>query len=116
EDNAGRVYELCGSEEWSLIDIVRWQRDQLELRRLVVGLPDSLARLQGLIFDFVPGKPFSSDNYKSLKLDSVCESNGFKKLGIRPWGLAERATRMLKPTDKQSRYRQFRRQARRERG
>lgn len=115
DDRAGQIYELCGSEEWALIDIVRWLRDELELRRIVIGLPDVLGRLQGLAFDFVPGKPFSSDNYKSLQLDSVCQNNGFKALGIRPWGLAECATSWLKPVDKQARYQQFRRQARRER-
>ncbi len=116
EQTAGKTFELCGTEVWSLIELVRWLRDQLELKRVVVGLPDFLGRLQGMAFDFVPGKPFSSDNYKSLKLDSVCQSNGFESLGIRPWGLAERAPRWLKPVDKQSRYQQFRRRARRERG
>lgn len=114
-DTAGRTYELCGSEEWTLIEIVRWLRDQLELRRAVVGLPDALGRLQGMVFDFVPGKPFSSDNFKSLKLDSLCREDGFEALGIRPWGMAERATSWLRPVDKQTRYQQFRRRARRER-
>lgn len=115
DESAGKTYELCGSEEWTLIEIVRWLRDQLELRRLVVGLPDFLGRLQGLAFDFVPGKPFSSDNFKSLKLDSLCQNDGFEALGIRPWGMAERATGWLRPVDKQARYQQFRRQATRER-
>jgi len=115
EDTAGKTYELCGAEEWALIDLVRWLRDQLGLRRAVLGLPDALGRLQGLVFDFVPGKPFSSDNFKSLKLDSLCKSNGFEALGIRPWGLSERARGWLQPVDKQARYQQFRRRARRER-
>lgn len=115
DDTGGQTYELCGAEEWTLIDLVRWLRDQLELKRAVVGLPDILGRLQGMVFDFVPGKPFSSDNFKSLKLDSVCRSNGFEALGIRPWGLAERATGWLKPVGKQARYQQSRRRARRER-
>jgi len=115
EGTAGQTYELCGSEQWKLIELVRWLRDQLDLRRAVVGLPDPLGRLQGMVFDFVPGKPFSSDNYKSLLLDSLCQDNGFEALGIRPWGLSERATAWLRPIDKQARYQQFRRRARRER-
>lgn len=111
----GRTYELCGSEVWALGDLVRWLRDQLELKRAVIGLPDVLGRLQGLVFDFVPGKPFSSDNFKSLKVDSVCQKDGFAALGIKPWGLAERAPAWLRPVDKQARYQQFRRRARRER-
>jgi NADH dehydrogenase len=114
-DTIGQTYELCGSEVWSLIDLVRWLRDCLGLRRAVVGLPDALGRAQGMAFDFVPGKPFSSDNYKSLKLDSVCQTNGFEALGIKPWGLAERATGWLEAEGRQARYQRFRRMARRER-
>jgi NADH dehydrogenase len=36
------------------------------------------------VFDFVPGKPFSTDNYRSLTVDSVCKVNGLARLGIRP--------------------------------
>jgi len=111
----GQVYELCGPEVWELAALVRWLRDRLSLRRLVVGLPDLLGRLQGLAFDFVPGKPFSSDNYKSLKLDSLCQSSGFEALGIQPWGLSERAPSWLGGAGKQARYQRYRRQARRER-
>ena len=34
--------------------------------------------------DWVPGKPFSSDNYRSLQIDSLCSQNGLEKLGIMP--------------------------------
>lgn len=113
-ESFGKVHELCGSEQWALIDLVRWLRDQLGLRRAVIGLPDLLGRLQGAAFDFVPGRPFSSDNYKSLKLDSVCMRNAFGELGIRPWGMSELAPTWLTATDKQSRYQRYRSQARRE--
>ncbi len=92
---AGETYELCGSEVWSLKELVAWLRDQLGLKRLVVGLPDPIGRLQGLTFNLVPGKPFSSDNFKSLLLDSVCVDNGFLRLGIEPWGMGELAPTWL---------------------
>ncbi len=91
----GETYELCGSEVWSLKELVQWLRDQLGLRRLVVGLPDPIGRAQGMAFNLVPGKPFSSDNFKSLLLDSVCTDNGFERLGIEPWGMAELAPTWL---------------------
>ena len=34
--------------------------------------------------DFLPGKPFSTDNYLSLQLDSVCTRNGCAELGTIP--------------------------------
>lgn len=110
----GETFELCGSEVWALIDLVRWLRDQLELTRAVVGLPDILGRLQALVFDLVPGKPFSSDNFASLKVDNVCREDGFGRLGIKPWGLSEMAPTWLGHDTKQGRYQRFRRRARRD--
>ena len=55
-----------------------------DLRRGIVGLPDWLARLQAAVMDFVPGKPFSTDNYRSLQTPNTSEENGLVELGIRP--------------------------------
>lgn len=108
-----RTYELAGAEVWSLKELVLWLRDQLELRRTVIGLPDALGWLQGLIFNFVPGKPFSSDNFKSLRLDSVCTDNGLIELGIDPWGVSQLAPTWLNSAGRQQRYQTYRRRARR---
>jgi NADH dehydrogenase len=80
----GETYELCGPEVLTLRDIVAMVRGQLRLARAIVGIPDFAARLQAAVFDFVPGKPFSTDNYRSLTVDSVCKVNGLARLGIRP--------------------------------
>ncbi|MDW8478688.1 MAG: complex I NDUFA9 subunit family protein [Xanthomonadales bacterium] len=78
----GATYELGGPEVLTLAEIVRYTARELGLRRLVVPLPDWAGRLQGLLFDFVPGKPFSSDNFRSLLLDSVVSEDGLERLGI----------------------------------
>ena len=112
EDRAshGQTYELCGSEILTLRQVVEWVARRRRMRRLVIGLPDALGRLQGRVFDFVPGKPFSSDNFKSLLLDSVCSSNGFEALDIEPWPMREKAAEWLggNAYDRQSRYQRFR--------
>jgi NADH dehydrogenase len=84
EATAGECYELCGPERMTLREIVCRVRDRLGLARAVIGLPDVAARLQAALCDFVPGKPFSTDNYRSLLVDSVCKVNGLARLGIRP--------------------------------
>ena len=84
EATAGETYELCGPERFTLREIVVRVRDRLGLARAVVGIPDFAARLQAAVCDFVPGKPFSSDNYRSLLVDSVCQVNGLARLGIKP--------------------------------
>lgn len=80
----GHIYELYGPDVCTLAQIVRSIRATAQLRRLVLPLPDALGWLQARIFDFVPGRPFSSDNFKSLKLDSVGTHDGLAELGISP--------------------------------
>jgi len=112
-ESHGQTYELCGSETWRLREIVEWVARRLGIRRWIIGLPDSLGRLQGQVFDFVPGKPFSSDNFKSLLLDSTCAEDGFARLAIQPWGMSEKAPEWLgpEPPGRQGRYRHFRERA-----
>jgi NADH dehydrogenase len=80
----GRIYELYGPDAYPLVRIVRMIRDAAHLRRVVLPLPDPLGWLQARVCDFLPGKPFSSDNFKSLKLDSVGTRDGLAELGIAP--------------------------------
>jgi NADH dehydrogenase len=80
----GQSYELCGPETWSLGDIVRYTANKIGRRRLVIGLPDALGWLQAALLQWLPGKPLSLDNFRSLGVDSVCSDGGFKRLAIAP--------------------------------
>lgn len=105
----GQVYELYGPEVFTLGELVRLTARQLGLKRLVLPLPDALGRLQGLLFDFVPGKPFSSDNFRSLKLDSVGAIDGLHQLGIPPTRIGQQLPAILgSPAGKQPRYDRYR--------
>lgn len=85
----GEVYELYGPDVFTLADIVRLTARQQGITRFVLPLPDVLGRLQALACDFIPGKPFSSDNYRSLLLDSVGGIDGLHRLGIVPVRVSE---------------------------
>jgi len=84
----GASYDLCGPDVHTLAQLVQLTGDAIGVRARILPLPDAIARLQGVVMDFVPGKPFSSDNYRSLLLDSVCSDCGLAKLGIHPASLA----------------------------
>lgn len=90
-----QTYELGGPQRYSLREIVAFVATITGRRRLIIGLPDGIARLQALVMDFVPGKPFSSDNYRSLTIDSVCRDDGFARLGIKPQSMNGAARQYL---------------------
>jgi uncharacterized protein YbjT (DUF2867 family) len=81
-DVVGQAYELCGPDVMTLADIVRETGRVLGLKRVIVPLPRPISRLQAAVMDFVPGKPFSTDNFLSATLDSVCDRDGLGELGI----------------------------------
>src|SRR5882762_8825287 len=66
-----QTYELGGPQVYSLREIVGLVAKLTGRRRWIMGLPDPLARMQALVMDFVPGRPFSSDNYRSLTVASI---------------------------------------------
>ena len=79
-----QTYELGGPRTYCLREIVGFVAEVTHQRRLIVGLPNVLGRLQALVMDFAPGRPFSSDNYRSLTIDSIYTHDGFAQLGIQP--------------------------------
>ncbi|MET0934999.1 MAG: complex I NDUFA9 subunit family protein [Luteibacter sp.] len=90
-----RTFELYGRETWTLIDIVRAIRDARGRRRLVLPMPDSLGRLQAQFAQFVPGKPFTPDNFRTLRTDSVGTVDGLAQLGITPQSFSAWLPRLL---------------------
>jgi NADH dehydrogenase len=106
---AGESYELCGPRVWTLREIVDGIAQALSLRRRIVPVPDSLARVQARLMEFLPGKPFSKDNFLSLTVDSVCARDGLAQLEIRPTALEVSLRRLA--DDPQERYDRFRRVA-----
>jgi len=90
-----QTYQLGGPSVYTLSEIVHLVANTTGRGRWIVGLPDFAARLQARVSDFVPGRPFSSDNYRSLKVDSVCTDDGFEKLKIKPHSMAAAARQYL---------------------
>lgn len=64
--------EVCGPEVMSLREIVGFAAEHSGRRRWIIPLPGFLSALQANVMEYLPGKPFSRDNYQSTKIDSVC--------------------------------------------
>ncbi|HBK55007.1 MAG TPA: epimerase [Xanthomonadales bacterium] len=94
-DSIGQTYELYGPDILTLAEIVNLTARTLGLRRWVIGLPEPLGRLQAEIGEWLPGKPISRDNFRSLQLDSVGGIDGLHRLGIEPTRIAARLPDIL---------------------
>ena len=80
----GQTYELCGPRVYTLKELVEYTAQLIGHKRLILSLPDGLAKLQARIFQHLPGQPFTLDNYNSMQRDSVCQSDGLAALGLTP--------------------------------
>lgn len=82
KDTYGKRYNLCGPKEYSLIELVKYTAMQLGIKRTIIGLPDPISYLQAAMLEWFPGKPFSLDNFNSLKIDSVCRQKNSEPTSI----------------------------------
>ena len=62
------------------------------------------------MMELVPGKPFSRDNYNSMKVDSVCEDSALKQ----PTSVGKIVPTYLGKMNRQSRLQHYREMARRD--
>ena len=91
----GQTYDLVGPDVMRLRDIVELTAQAKRQSRWVVSLPPALGRLQAEVGEWLPGKPISRDNWRSLQLDSTSADNGLPKLGITPTDVRRRVPEIL---------------------
>jgi uncharacterized protein YbjT (DUF2867 family) len=70
----GQRYNLCGPQIYSLREILTYLTRILGLKRGILPLNQTLSRLQAAVLQYVPGKPFTPDNFRSLQVDNVCDA------------------------------------------
>ncbi len=113
KDTYGKRYDLCGPEQYTLRELVAYTASTMGLKTRIVPLGDALSRLQARVLEWVPGKPFSRDNYLSLQVDSVCTENGFAAFGIHPTSIETVVPSYIGHKGKTDLYRRLRRAAHR---
>ena len=112
-DCFGKKYDLCGPHVYSLQSLVEYTIKQLGINRKILALNDILSRFQAAVFDFVPGKPFSTDNYLSTRVNSICTNNGFEFFNIIPTAIEAVVPQYLSNKFQRARYDLFRSESRR---
>ncbi|MDH5485599.1 MAG: complex I NDUFA9 subunit family protein [Gammaproteobacteria bacterium] len=73
----GKRIDLCGPKEYTLKQLAEYIATNMGLKTKIIPLPDIFAQIQAHIFEWVPGKPFSLDNFQTLQVDSICQ-NGIR--------------------------------------
>lgn len=68
----GQRVDLCGPKTYTLHELVAYVAQLRKLKRYIIDLPDWASRLQAMILEHMPGKPFTMDNYRSLTIDNTC--------------------------------------------
>ena len=103
-----RTYELGGPKIYTLREVIELVAKLTGRRRWIIGLPNFAGWLQGFFLNFVPGRPFSTDNYRSLTVDSVCSEDGLAKLGIKAHSMVASARQYLGSLEDNARLSQSR--------
>ena len=69
--------DVTGPNEYTFRELIEHTLTALNIRRIIIPLNSFLSRIQARVFENLPGKLFTMDNYESLQIDS-CSDKGFK--------------------------------------
>ncbi len=112
-----KAYELCGPKIYTLRELVQFATAAAGHKRLVIALPDGVARLQARLMEFAPGEPLlSRDNLDSMKRDNVASKQPYQpasELGITATPMEPEASLYLAGLHPRTRFGGFRARARR---
>lgn len=110
----GQRYHLCGPKVYTLQELVAYTAKLVNLNALIIPLNDNFSKLTARVMEYIPSKPFSTDNYLSSQVDSVCSENHFSQFGIEPHSIEAVMPRYFTySANKAKLYSQFRYYARR---
>ena len=107
-DSYGHRYNLCGPKVYTLQELVNYTAACIGVKRYIIPLNNMLSRIQAAVFDFVPGKPFSTDNYFSATIDSVCDCDDLTRFVSLPMSVEAVVPQYLSHRSQRARYYQFR--------
>lgn len=112
DSTIGQRYPLCGPKVYTLRELVAYASAQAGYRRLIVGLPESLAKAQAWVMEHLPGKLLTRDNLLSMRVDSVCNCPFPAVFGGPPRAMEDTVPGYLSPTGETDSFSDYRRRHR----
>lgn len=106
-------FDLCGPNEYSLMELMEITERTIGVRRLIVGMGDGLSKLSAKVLGMLPGKLMTTDNYLSMQLPSTCKEPLSEPFQIRRTPLEEVLPNYLGSKHQQVRYMDYRTVAKR---
>ena len=98
--------DVTGPNEYTFRELIDHTLSALKIKRIILPLNNFLSRMQARVFQNLPGKLFTMDNYQSLQIDS-CSDKGFKGTS----SLEDIIPQYLNIKTKQKRFRNLRKKS-----
>ncbi|MGH8273315.1 MAG: complex I NDUFA9 subunit family protein [Gammaproteobacteria bacterium] len=107
-DRVGHHLALGGPDVWTMREIIAYTQRQIGVKRLLLNLPDPIAKLQGAFMGLAPGRPFSLDQYRSLTVNTDVGSDSLSALDITPTAVETIVPAYLGAAQRQVEFDRFR--------
>lgn len=104
----GATLELGGPRVYTLEELVRFAAQAVGRHPSIVALPDALGRLQAAVFEHLPGKLMTRDNFDSMRVDNVMSGPFPAALGFQPAPMEAVVPEYLNATLGRARYARYR--------
>lgn len=70
---------LCGPRDYSLLELVKLTAEWSNHKRLILPMPEPMARMVAIMMSLLPNPPLSNDNLDSMRVASVCTDSDPKQ-------------------------------------
>ena len=113
-DTYGQTYDLCGPDEYTLLELMQFLQKTLNRGSKLIPLSDQLSYLNAWMLEFKPGaKLMTRDNYFAMQTPNVCSGEKPSPPGWQPQALEALAPAWLTGAQARGHYDEYRNQAHR---
>jgi len=74
KSSIGQTYELCGGTAYSLLGLWQLIAEMKQVKVDFIPLPDGVSRLMARVMGWMPSPLMTIDNYHSLQVPSLCQT------------------------------------------